>query len=135
MKKHYLLSLITILGFFSWGTLSYGKPLKPIHKALKKIELEETQRSEIQVIRKAGKPIKKQLKKSVKEKMAVFNEALMVAEADPEELNKLHDQVVAAKTKLMKYHFGQIMKIRSILTPEQREEFAALLKKHKKKRD
>ncbi len=94
-------------------------------KILKQLELTDEQKSKLKEIRKAHK----EDKGSGKEEIIKLRESMkekFVSNASEAELRTIHNQMKSFRSERNEKRFSKLMKIRNVLTPEQRKKFQEL---------
>ncbi len=120
--KKSLVLVSILLGFSLYSHASLAKPGKGhFKKMFKELDLTPEQQEKMKELRK-NKPNQKANFKEMKELKKQFKEALG-SDASESELKKLHSQIQEKKAAMAKQGFEQMLKIRAILTPEQRKKF------------
>ena len=102
-----------------------------LDRILSKLNLTKIQKIQIQQIRDS-KPDDQERQEQIKKYRKKLNQAFARTQ-DQEEIRTLYRQIEALKSQTDSDDFEYLLKIRGILTPEQRRKFQKLRKKYKKK--
>lgn len=139
MKKTYFIILSLIL-FYSLNAYSHGgygsaKWWKD-GEVVKELNLTKDQVSLIEQIFNSNKGQIADLHSQLKEKQSEFRSKIEDPNSSRDEVLELNDEVVRLKTKLKRLRLDMLLKIREVLTPEQRQNlhkirFTEFKKKHR----
>ena len=139
MKKTYFIILSLIL-FYSLTAYSHGgygrvKWWKDAD-VVKELNLTEDQVDVIEQIFNSNKGQIADLNSQLKQKQSEFRSKIEDPNSSRDEVLELNDEVVQLKTKLKRLRLDMLLKIREVLTPEQRQNlhkirFTEFKKKHK----
>lgn len=139
MKKTYFIILSLIL-FYSLNAYSHGgygsaKWWKDA-KVVKQLNLTGDQVNLIEQIFNSNKGQIADLNSRLKQKQSEFRSKIEDPNSSRDEVLELNDEVVHLKTKLKRLRLDMLLKIREVLTPEQRQNlhkirFTEFKKKHK----
>ncbi len=139
MKKTYFIILSLIL-FYSLNAYSHGgygsaKWWKDAG-VVKELNLTEDQVNLIEQIFNSNKGQIADLNSQLKQKQSEFRSKIEDPNSSRDEVLELNDEVVHLKTKLKRLRLDMLLKIREVLTPEQRQNlhkirFTEFKKKHK----
>ncbi len=139
MKKSYFMVLVLILfysvnayGHDEDGSVKWWKDAKVVGE----LNLTKDQISLIEQIFNSDKGQIADLYSQLKQKQSEFRSKIEDPNSSRDEVLELNDQVVRLKTKLKRLRLNMLLKIREVLTPEQRQilhkiRFTAVKKKHK----
>ncbi len=134
MKK--FVSIIIVMMFAA--PICFAKGGKGHHKEIfKQLGLSKEQKQQLDDMRKNKGADHKELKKKKKELRKSMNEAMM-SDASETDLRSLHNQISSLQTQIKTKRFEKMLKIRKILTPEQRKTFFEMkrkMRKHKRHHD
>jgi Spy/CpxP family protein refolding chaperone len=139
LKKTYFVILSLIL-FYSLNAYSHGgygnaKWWKD-PEVVKELNLSKDQVNLIEQIFNGNKDQILDLNSQLKQKQSEFRSKIEDPNSSREEVLELNDQVVQVKTKLKRLRLDMLLKIREVLTPDQRQilheiRFTEFKKKHK----
>ena len=139
MKKTYFIILSLIL-FYSLNSYSHGgygsaKWWKDA-EVVKQLNLTGDQVNLIEQIFNSNKGQIADLNSQLKQKQSEFRSKIEDPNSSRDEVLELNDEVVHLKTKLKRLRLDMLLKIREVLTPEQRQNlhkirFTEFKKKHK----
>jgi Spy/CpxP family protein refolding chaperone len=139
LKKTYFIILSLIL-FYSLNAYSHGgygsaKWWKDA-EVVKELNLTEDQVNVIEQIFNSNKGQIADLNSQLKQKQSEFRSKIEDPNSGRDEVLELNDEVVHLKTKLKRLRLDMLLKIREVLTPEQRQNlhkirFTEFKKKHK----
>ena len=139
MKKTYFIILSLIL-FYSLNAYSHGgygsaKWWKDA-EVVKELNLTEEQVNLIEQIFNSNKGQIADLNSQLKQKQLQFRSKIEDPNSSRDEVLELNDEVVQLKTKLKRLRLDMLLKIREVLTPEQRQNlhkirFTEFKKKHR----
>jgi len=99
-------------------------------KILRKLNLTEEQKKKLAEMRKQEKESMRALREKVKAAREKFEQSLN-ADVSSADLKNVHQNFQTAKTEMANARFEKILKIREILTPEQKKKFKELREKRK----
>ena len=124
MKKTYfvILSLILVysLNAYSHGGYGSAKWWKDA-KVVKELNLTEDQVNLIEQIFNSDKNQIEDLYSQLRQKQSQFRSKIEDPNSSRDEVLELNDEVVQLKTKLKRLRLDMLLKIREVLTPEQRQ--------------
>lgn len=139
MKKIYFIILSLIL-FYSLNAYSHGgygsaKWWKDA-EVVKELNLTEDQVNLIEQIFNSNKGQIADLNSQLKQKQSQFRSKIEDPNSSRDEVLELNDEVVQLKTKLKRLRLEMLLKIREVLTPDQRQNlhkirFTEFKKKHR----
>ena len=139
MKKTCLI-ILSLISFYSLNAYSHGgfgsaKWWKDA-EVVKELNLTKDQADLIEQIFNGSKDQIADLNTQLKQKQSEFRSKIQDPNSSRDEVLKLNDQVVDLKTKLKRLRLDMLLKIREVLTPEQRQElhkirFTEFKKRHK----
>lgn len=130
-----ILSIISSTAFAKGPGRHRGERGPKMEKMLESLDLNAEQKTKIFELNKSSKDEIKTLKAANREARKSFEDATKDATKNDEELRKLHDLFVESKSKMMKARFEKMLKIRSVLTEEQRKKFSDFPKGPRHERD
>lgn len=124
MKKTYFIVLALIL-FYSLNTYGHGvdgsvKWWKDA-KVVEKLNLSKDQVSLIEQIFNSDKDQIAELYSQLRQKQSELRSKIEDPNSSRDDVLKLNDEVVQLKTKLKRLRLDMLLKIREVLTPEQRQ--------------
>lgn len=124
MKKTYLIILSLIL-FYSLNAYSHGGFGSPKWwkdaEVVKELNLTKDQADSIEQIFNSSRGQIADLNSQLKQKQSEFRSKIEDPNSSRDEVLELNDQVVSLKTKLKRLRLDMLLKIREVLTPEQRQ--------------
>lgn len=126
MKSKQFVALIILslgISLFSQGAMA-ERERGQFKKMMKSLDLTQEQQDKMKELKK-NKPNVKESRKEMRELRKKFKES-MESNATEAELRKLHSQIQEKKSAMAKDRFEQMLKVRSILTPEQRKKFQGM---------
>jgi Spy/CpxP family protein refolding chaperone len=127
------LILILFMTLFAFSN-SYSREGKgEMRKILQQLDLSEEQRSQLKEVRK-DRPKQGQGDRQKMKELRGLMKAKFASDASEADLRNLHTQLKTMKVEKQEKRFNSLMKIRNILTLEQRVRFQELKPKRKRKR-
>lgn len=102
-------------------------------EAMKQLDLSDEQKVELERIKAEKKDEVENLRSSKKELRKKFKEALL-GESSDSELRKLHEKKQQLRQQLGRHRFERMLKVRKILTKDQRKKFHEIMDKNKSHR-
>jgi Spy/CpxP family protein refolding chaperone len=139
LKKTYLIILSLILLYslnaYSHGGFGSAKWWKDA-EVVKELNLTKDQVELIEQIFNSSRGQIADLNSQLKQKQSEFRSKIEDPNSSRDEVLELNDQVVSLKTKLKRLRLDMLLKIREVLTPEQRQNlhkirFTEFKKNHK----
>lgn len=129
-SKHLLLALSLTL--FAINT-AHAKGDRKRGKVFKELGLSSEQMDKVKSLRKEDKGSGKEIRKSIKEKREQIKKAFASSASDSD-LRALHEDIKKLRLQKDDARFEKMLKIRSILTPEQRVKFQELKSKNRSRK-
>lgn len=129
--KNLMMPLILLLGVFLNPIASMareGKDHGGMKEIMKQLDLTDEQKEKLKSLREENKKMEKGDKGEIKELWKQMEEKFGTS-ASESELRTLHDKMKSLRTQKADNRFNRLMKIRNILTVEQRKKFQELRKK------
>ncbi len=142
MKKTILiLTLIAPgLAFGFWGKgknkgdhKKHKNPAKKVEMLSKKLNLTADQKTKVLAIHQESQATNKELKKNKMKTLREEMQAMLKADASAEALRAKHKEIESVQAQLSDNRFDKMLKIRALLTPEQKEKFVKMRKNFEKK--
>lgn len=96
---------------------------------LKKLDLSADQKAKLKEIRQGGKDQMKSLREAAKQSRQALKDA-MAGNADDGKLTALFADSQAKHQAMVSFGFQQLLKVRAILTPDQRAKVRSLIEEH-----
>ena len=109
-----------------------GGGKKGIRHVMEQLDLSDQQKEQIKEIRKGAKEQRKILRQAVRNAHQVLDQALE-SNNDDGTIRSAFSELETKKGAISRFRFEHMMKIRSILTPDQRSEFQRLRPKGKRR--
>ncbi len=97
---------------------------------LEQLNLTSEQQQEIQTIRERYEPEMQANHEEIRQSMERMRE-MMTGSTSDRDLRNQHNQILRARQQIGEMQFEQMLAIRNILTPEQRQQFAQLMQQHR----
>lgn len=108
-------------------------PNQILDRVLLQLELTEQQRPQVITVRRKYMLELPRLFKLLKAKQDVFDDAMIAAEFNPEDIERKAEDLAKTQGELLKMQTRQMIEIRKILTPEQFAKFHQLLEEERRK--
>ncbi|MEW6054970.1 MAG: Spy/CpxP family protein refolding chaperone [Bdellovibrionota bacterium] len=102
-------------------------------RTLKQLNLNEEQKKKLQDIRKEARSDRKDQRESLKTSHEELKKK-MASDASEDELRKQFSEIQAKRAELQKGRFERMLKVRAVMTPEQRKQLMEIAEKQKDKR-
>jgi len=126
-----LLAVALLVTFVAPASFAKGGGHKAHKKIFKKLDLTDEQKKSLETMRKEqGDSMKalRQKKKTLRESM----DSALIGDASEAKLRGIHSELTTLQTQIKTKRFEKMLKIRNILSPEQRKTFFEMKKKMKK---
>ena len=110
-----------------------GRQGKGLRHVIEQLNLNDEQKDQLKQIRQTSKGQRKILRQAVRAAHEGLDQALETNQSESE-IRAAFDALEEKKSAISRFRFEHMMKIRSILTPDQRAEFQRLRPKGKRRR-
>lgn len=130
------LSFIPLVIALSLAHPAFAKPGYPgtggkggrnhMGEMFKQLDLTPEQRTKIKELRQASREKMNSTRQAVATAHDNLRNGAAKADATPENLRVLHEDVIKAMSEMMRLRFEEMLSIRAILTPDQRAKFAKI---------
>ncbi len=119
----------------SLNAMSAGKERGKHRKMgiMKELDLSAEQRKELKEFRKSSKESKKTTRAEIKSLREQMKKSFQ-SNASESSLKSMHEKLKTLRSNMADFRFNKMLKIRSILTPDQRAKFYELRSKRKKQK-
>jgi len=102
-----------------------------IQEIFSQLNLTESQKKQLEANKIQHRAKMKSAREQMKSYREAFQQELMKPQLDMNKIHKLHNSLKALESQMADDRLNSILEVRTILTPQQFSEFAALLHKHK----
>ncbi len=140
MKKTILIMTLMMpgLAFGFWGKGKKGgkrnmDPAKKVEMLSKRLDLTDAQKSQVLVIQTEAKAKNQALRENGVKKLKGEMKQMLKANASADDLRAKHKEIETAQSKLRDNRFETMLKIRALLTDEQKKKFSKMRQKFEKK--
>ena len=133
MKRLFYSLLFVSLCTTSMNALAKGQHGKGLRHVMEQLDLNDEQKEQLKQVRQSSKGQRKVLKEAVRSAHENLDQALETNKSKSE-IRDAFNTLEEKKSAISRFRFDHMMKIRSILTPEQRSEFQRLRPKGKRPR-
>jgi len=139
MKKTLLILTLMMpgLAFGFWGKgkgkSKHKDPAKKLEMLTKKLDLTPEQKTQVAKIQEGARAKSKDLRQNKLKELRGQMKELMQSNASSEQLRAKNAEIEATQSQLRDNRFEKMLKIRALLTPEQKEKFSKMRRNFEKK--
>ncbi|RMF23508.1 MAG: periplasmic heavy metal sensor, partial [Cyanobacteria bacterium J083] len=110
-----------------------GRRKNSFYQLVQQLDLTPAQSEEIRAIQAESRPQITQLREEMRTELETMK-SLLASDASDEELQQQHEKIQKLREQMGDLRFANMLKIRKVLTPEQREELARVMEQRQQQR-